>query len=58
MQSYILVMTGNDPSKDELLRNFERMDLDENGNINKEECFKFMKGFNIGNILKEILGEQ
>ena len=36
---------GIDPSKEELQKYFETMDLDKSGNIDKEECFKFLKGF-------------
>ena len=35
-------VTGKDPSEKELERNFQIMDLDKSGDIDKEEAFKFL----------------
>ena len=51
-------VTGNDPSQEELERNFEIMDEDMSGDIDKEEALKFLKGFRIGHALKALMNEQ
>ena len=51
-------VTGNDPTEKELQRNFEIMDLDKSGDIDKEEAFKFIKGFRIGHALKSLMSTE
>ena len=41
-------VTGQEPSQKEIDMNFETMDLDGSGDIDKEEAFKFLKGYKIG----------
>ena len=55
LKKTIQEVTGNDPSEDELQRNFEIMDEDNSGDIDKEEALKFLKGFRIGHALKELM---
>ena len=48
LKKTIIEVTGEAPSMEELERNFNEMDQSKSGDIDKEECFRFMKGFNIG----------
>ena len=41
-------MTGKDPPESEVVQNFILMDLDGSGDIDKEEAYKFIKGFRLG----------
>ena len=47
--------TNEDPSDEELEKNFNLMDADKSGDIDKDECHKFLKGFELGLELKEML---
>ena len=51
-------VTGEAPTEDELERNFEIMDEDHSGDIDKEEAIKFLKGFRIGHALKNLMAEK
>ena len=51
-------VTGKEPSKDELDRNFSEMDRDKSGDIDKEECFKFLQGFHLGHNLRQLMGTE
>ena len=40
--------TGKEPSEEEIQRNFDNMDADNSGDIDKEEAQKFLKGYELG----------
>ena len=42
-------MTGEEPTQDDLNRNFILMDTNDSGDVTKEECLKFLKGLKVGN---------
>ena len=54
LQKTLWELTGEQPSNIELERNFKIMDLDRIGDIDKEECYKFLKGFHIGHVLRQL----
>ena len=48
-------MTGSDPTDDELERNFNIIDEDASGTLDKEEVLKFLKGFGLGFTLRNLM---
>ena len=56
LQACMKEVTGQEPTQDEIEKNFEVMDLDGSGDIDKEEAFKFLKGYKIGHQLKVLMG--
>ena len=48
-------LTGTDPTDDELERNFNIIDEDASGNLDKEEVLKFLKGFGLGFTLRNLM---
>ena len=45
----LLEMTGSEPIEEDLERSFAMMSMQHEGYVTKEECFKFLRGFNVGN---------
>ena len=41
-------MTGEEPTEENVKKNFKEMDLDGSEDIDKEEATKFLKGYRIG----------
>ena len=48
-------MTGSEPTEDELERNFNIIDEDASGTLDKEEVLKFLKGFGLGFTLRNLM---
>ena len=48
-------LTGTDPTEDELERNFNIIDEDASGTLDKEEVLKFLKGFGLGFTLRNLM---
>ena len=48
-------LTGAEPTDDELERNFNIIDEDANGSLDKEEVLKFLKGFGLGFTLRNLM---
>ena len=48
-------MTGSEPTEDELERNFNIIDEDASGSLDKEEVLKFLKGFGLGFTLRNLM---
>ena len=46
---------GSAPTEDEVNKNFDIMDIDGSGDISKEEAQKYIKGYELGATLKNIL---
>ena len=46
---------GKEPTEEELERNFNLMDYDGSGDIDKKEAQKFVKGYQLGNTLRDLL---
>ena len=51
-------MTNSEPTDDELERNFNIIDEDASGNLDKEEVLKFLKGFNLGFSLRNLMKKE
>ena len=45
-------VSGNFPSKDQIDSNLKLLDEDNSGDVTKEEAYKFIEGFRIGQILR------
>ena len=41
-------LTGEEPNESIVEKNFANMDRDKSGDIDKLECYNFLKGFQIG----------
>ena len=48
-------MTGSEPTDEELDRNFNIIDEDASGTLDKEEVLKFLKGFGLGFTLRNLM---
>ena len=55
LRKCMLEASGIPPSEDDVERNFALMDLDGSGDIDKEEAFRFIKGYKIGQKLMGIM---
>ena len=51
----LTALTGTDPTDDELERNFNIIDEDASGTLDKEEVLKFLKGFGLGFTLRNLM---
>ena len=45
-------VSGNIPSKEEVDSNLKLLDEDNSGDVTKEEAYKFIEGYRIGQILR------
>ena len=48
----MLEVSGNMPSKEEIDSNLKLLDEDKSGDVTKEEAYKFIEGYRIGQILR------
>ena len=56
LEDYMEDLTGKKQSdKKELEMHFNQIDINGDGEIDKNECTKFLNGFNLGNQLKEMM---
>ena len=55
LRDYMYEVTGEEPTLEDVERNFDTMDTDKSNDIDKEECLKFLKGFKIGHQLKILM---
>ena len=44
--------SGNMPSKEDIDSNLKLLDEDKSGDVTKEEAYKFIEGYRIGQILR------
>ena len=51
-------MTGQPPTDEEIERNFNIIDEDGNGTLDKEEVLKFLKGFGLGFTLRNLMRQE
>ena len=55
LQQELETMTGQPPTDEEIERNFNIIDEDGNGTLDKEEVLKFLKGFGLGFTLRNLM---
>ena len=51
-------MTGQPPTDEEIERNFNIIDEDGSGTLDKEEVLKFLKGFGLGFTLRNLMRQE
>ena len=52
LRSNLKEMSGREPTEQQLEKNFNIIDADKSGDLSKKEVYRYLKGFEMGAILK------